>query len=603
MRPRAPTSEVTEMDTPHVRRETSLRRRIGWSVAAAVVAVSGGLSAIAPAAVADPAVAVAPPQPGSPEVVTITRVDGVDARGSFSVTTRTVDGVPVVDTHGLTPRAVAAGVSASARREAATSGLARLAGASRYETAVAVSRRAFETGAARSVYLARGDRLGDALAGGSLTDGPVLLVPPTGAVPQLVLDEIRRLGPAQVVGIGRSLPQTVLTAAAQGRATSRLAGADDYATAAAVARRAFPTGATEVYLSLAGASPDAVAGGALTRGPVLQVPATGAVPASVSQAIAALKPTRVLALGGAGAISDRTLASAAAGRRSGRLAGADRYATAAAIASSAFPRGAKVAYLAGGASFADAAVGGALTDGPILLVPPATAGAALRKATSGALVRLGATAVGVLGGPGAVSESALVPILAGAPAVVPGSLPPVAGAVSEPTPTPTPSAQSPAPAPPSGVTKSCDSLIGTFRPISLDHRYTASCVDSLSADGSVLGLTTTYLFRADESLSEGTVEIARNPDGALLEQVIAHELGHAYSYSDVTPRQRAWFVRELAKVNPDVVVAEGFNGSGYLAMPAEQWARGMATRVGYPDRFRRPTASCALIEGATKYTG
>ena len=136
----------------------------------------------------------------------ITRVDGVDAGGSFSVTTTTVGGVPVLPGPTLS----------GATTDPQSTGLARLAGSSRYETAVAVSRRAFAAGQARSVYLARGDRLGDALAGGSLTDGPVLLVPPSGPVPQLVLDEVRRLGASEVVAIGGSVSASTLSAVAQG---------------------------------------------------------------------------------------------------------------------------------------------------------------------------------------------------------------------------------------------------------------------------------------------------------------------------------------------------------------------------------------------------
>ncbi|MBY5163292.1 cell wall-binding repeat-containing protein [Nitriliruptoria bacterium AS10] len=88
----------------------------------------------------------------------------------------------------------------------------RLAGSNRYATAVAVSQYQFPAGSSR-VYLARGrEPLVDALAGGALTDGPVLLVPATGAVPQVVLDEIDRLSPGQVVALGgpAAITDTVL---------------------------------------------------------------------------------------------------------------------------------------------------------------------------------------------------------------------------------------------------------------------------------------------------------------------------------------------------------------------------------------------------------
>ncbi|WP_420804265.1 cell wall-binding repeat-containing protein, partial [Salsipaludibacter albus] len=116
------------------------------------------------------------------------------------------------------------------------------------------------------------------MAGGALTDGPVLLVPATGAVPQVVLDEIDRLSPGQVVALGgpAAITDTVL-AQADGptRSTGRLSGSNRYATAVAVSQYQFPAGSSRVYLAR-GREPlvDALAGGALTDGPVLLVPAT-----------------------------------------------------------------------------------------------------------------------------------------------------------------------------------------------------------------------------------------------------------------------------------------------------------------------------------------
>lgn len=80
--------------------------------------------------------------------------------------------------------------------------LRRLAGDSRYATAVEISKEAFPDGA-YSVYLARGDSFADALAASSLTDrGPILLVPQCGTVPPEVVAEARRLQPAEVVALG-----------------------------------------------------------------------------------------------------------------------------------------------------------------------------------------------------------------------------------------------------------------------------------------------------------------------------------------------------------------------------------------------------------------
>lgn len=77
----------------------------------------------------------------------------------------------------------------------------RLSGETRFDTAVRISRHQFPDGAAE-VYLARADNFPDALAGGTLTGGPILLVPQCGQVPQAVLDEILRLRPLKVIALG-----------------------------------------------------------------------------------------------------------------------------------------------------------------------------------------------------------------------------------------------------------------------------------------------------------------------------------------------------------------------------------------------------------------
>ena len=77
----------------------------------------------------------------------------------------------------------------------------RLAGADRYATAVAISRNVFPNGAPIA-FLARADSFADALAGGTLSRGPILLVPSCGTVPSVVLEEVRRLGADEVVALG-----------------------------------------------------------------------------------------------------------------------------------------------------------------------------------------------------------------------------------------------------------------------------------------------------------------------------------------------------------------------------------------------------------------
>lgn len=105
--------------------------------------------------------------------------------------------------------AVSAGVQAALRtytESGTTSSVERIAGANRYTTAVAVSRRFF--GPNTHVYVATGTNYADALVVGPLGQ-PILLVPPTSA-PQAVLDEIARLqGGVVILGSYGAVSQTV----------------------------------------------------------------------------------------------------------------------------------------------------------------------------------------------------------------------------------------------------------------------------------------------------------------------------------------------------------------------------------------------------------
>lgn len=300
--------------------------------------------------------------------------------------------------------AVARAAAGDTLRGSVAADTVRVSGQDRVATALAVSRRAFP-GTAASVYLVPADNPVDALAAGTLTDGPTLLVPRTG-VPAAVKDEIARLSPRTVVALGGTavLPDAVLDAAAGTRESLRLAGDNRYQTAALVSRRSFPTTAARVYLANSTAYADAGTAGALTDGPILLVPAKGPIPAATLTEIARLAPQNVTALGGTGVIPEVTLKAAARGRASDRLAGATRIETAAAIARRAFPGTARSVYLVNAAAYSDAVVSGAFTDGPILLVP--TTGE-LPAAVAHAIRALAPTTLTAIGGTGSVRDDTL----------------------------------------------------------------------------------------------------------------------------------------------------------------------------------------------------
>ena len=191
----------------------------------------------------------------------------------------------------------------------------RLGGATRFHTSVEIGKRQF--GSPDRVYLARSDQFIDAVAGGTLTDGPILLVPNCGDVPQVVRDAIIEFGPDEVVGLGGTVAicEPTLDAAAQGIPTTRIAGDDRYGTAIQIAQYVFPEPSAEtVYLARADLVVDALAGGVLTDGPVLVVDSCGDFTEDrlqpVAREITRNAPREVVALGGDVAICDATLEQA-----------------------------------------------------------------------------------------------------------------------------------------------------------------------------------------------------------------------------------------------------------------------------------------------------
>lgn len=306
----------------------------------------------------------------------------------------------------------------------------RLEGANRYLTAVKISRRAFPTplNGSGPVYVARGDVLVDALAAGTLTGGPILLVPRCSAPPAEVVAEVKRLNPSTVIGLGSATCASTLAAVAGAKTTSLIAGPDRYATALRIADERVKQGpVTTVFLASGlDTAPDAVAGGALTDGPILTVnPAGGAsVTAAKAWVAAHSSVKKVVALGGADVVPELTLAAVVAGvpnMATDRLEGPDRYATAAAIATYQFPGVVSTVYLARGDVFADAVAAGSLTNGPVLL----TSSCSLSTAAKAAIGRLRPARVTALGGLDVLCDSTVAAAAAASP---PGAM--TAAAVS-----------------------------------------------------------------------------------------------------------------------------------------------------------------------------
>jgi putative cell wall-binding protein len=161
---------------------------------------------------------------------------------------------------------------------------------------------------------------------------------------------------------------------------TRLAGADRYATAAAVAVDTFGTSPVAV-LTTGERFPDALSGAFVagaSRAPIV-LTRQATLPAATAQALETMRTARVIIVGGADAVSEAVEADLQSRRiTTERVAGGDRYATAAAAATRTGPvgtgsiGGVRTAIVASGENFPDARAAGPLAYAdrlPILLTP------------------------------------------------------------------------------------------------------------------------------------------------------------------------------------------------------------------------------------------
>jgi putative cell wall-binding protein/nitrogen fixation protein FixH len=303
----------------------------------------------------------------------------------------------------------------------------RVAGEDRYATAASTALELHPDGAA-TVYIATGADFPDALAAGAAAaaaDAPLLLVRRDG-VPAVTRTALASLRPTTIVLVGGTNAVTAdveaQLVALTGATVTRVAGIDRYDTAALLAQRQFPNGASSVYVATGANFPDALAAGAAAAregAALLLVPAQG-VPNTVRDALTALAPQRIVVAGGTAAVSAATVSQLRtfAGTVE-RVAGVDRYDTAARLTTGVAAGGTLV--IATGRDFPDALVATALATrrgGSVLLVagtiPPAT--------TQRRAVELAPTQMVVLGGVRAVTPTAELRLVRQLPPAVPGRL-------------------------------------------------------------------------------------------------------------------------------------------------------------------------------------
>jgi putative cell wall-binding protein len=196
---------------------------------------------------------------------------------------------------------------------------------------------------------------------------------------------------------------------ARSAAFVRWAGADRYATSVRISQAAFPSGADTVFLATGQSFPDALAAGpaAATRSAPILLTSANQLPTAVSAELKRLNPSVIYLLGGTAAISGDVAkqVDAVTTAQVRRIAGNDRYDTAAAVTELAFPT-ADTVYVAAGSGFADALSAGSpggILGRPVLL----TAGTSVPAPTRAQITRLVNPDIIVLGGTAAVSSAVL----------------------------------------------------------------------------------------------------------------------------------------------------------------------------------------------------
>ena len=187
----------------------------------------------------------------------------------------------------------------------------------------------------------------------------------------------------------------------------RVSGPDRYGTAAAVSGRLYATNVPVVYVATGFNFPDALAGGVaagIQGGPILLT--SQSLPKATRDELTRLRPQRIVILGGPSAVPP-SVATALDAYTAGpvtRLAGSDRYATAAAVSRAVFAAGVPAAFVATGNSYPDALAAGPAAvklRGPVLL----TKGHEVPQALRDELARLKPQKIYILGSAAVVSEA------------------------------------------------------------------------------------------------------------------------------------------------------------------------------------------------------
>lgn len=255
--------------------------------------------------------------------------------------------------------------------------ISRIAGANRFDTAVAISKEGWET--SDQVVLATSDDFPDALAGGPLAfkeEAPILLTR-AAALPYETKEEIKRLKAKKVIILGN---QNAISSGVEaelvkmGMTIERIGGKNRFDTAALIAQQ---LDSKEAVVAYGFNFPDvlSVSAYAAKNGIPILLTRTDKLPAETE--VALMSTTKTHVIGSTGAVGENVFNTLPNPTRYG---GATRYDTALQV-NSQLKMGSDKTFVATGTNFPDALAGSVLAaknDAPILLVqrdllPAATA--------------------------------------------------------------------------------------------------------------------------------------------------------------------------------------------------------------------------------------
>ncbi|MGM0896944.1 MAG: cell wall-binding repeat-containing protein [Bacillota bacterium] len=286
----------------------------------------------------------------------------------------------------------------------------RISGADRYETSIKVSREGWGYRSTNDVVLVIGDNYPDALAGAPLAkklNAPILLVRKN-EVPASIMSEIGRLGAKNATILGG---EGVISAKvksqleANGLAVKRISGSNRSETSALIAKE---VGGTEAVVASGSGYADslAIASHAAETGKPILLTSGNNLSKEVETALKNYKAVTVV--GGEAAVSSEVYKKIAGMTAVQRIAGKDRYETAAAVVKKMYPATVSESLVASGQEFADALTGSALggkKKQPMLLVRKS----GLPSATKDIINAKSVDNLTVIGGEGAVSKESLNP--------------------------------------------------------------------------------------------------------------------------------------------------------------------------------------------------